>query len=164
MADVLDLNNLTLEDNNFDCVPEGDYHFKVVSHEISYYTGDSDKIPANTQQIICHLEIPYKDTVVRVKHTQNVYSKVLFALRQFAECIGMCGEKGAFKFNVNEIDGKSGIAKILVQTSKNGNDFNKVDTFYAPSKAPTIIANEEEWKKYGTDGFLPISEEELPFK
>ena len=163
MAD-LDLNNLTLQDNNFDTVPEGDYHIKVVSHEVGYYQpkGTESKIPAGTQQIILHIEIPFGDgNTAKVKHTQNVYAKTLFALRQITDCLGISEEKGVFKFNINDLDGKSGIAKVGVQTGNNGQDYNKIDTFYAPSKAPTVTANDEAWKKYN-EGFVP-STDEIPF-
>ena len=161
---VFDLNNLTLDDNNFETVPEGDYRFKVISHEISYYSGNSDKIPANTQQIVCKLEVPIADKVVHVKHTMNVYSKAMFAIRQFAEAIGLCGEKGQFKFDINDIDGKSGICRLLVKISQNGNEFNSVETMYTPSKAPAVTANDEAWQKYiNNDGFVPNSEA-LPFE
>lgn len=156
MSETLDLNNLTLQDNTMACAPEGDYRFKVVSHEIGYYSGNSDKIPANTQQIICHLEVPIDgDVVVKVKHTMNVYNKALFAIRNFSECIGLCGEKGSFSFNVDAIDGKSGICKLGIKTSANGNDYNTVETTYSPSKAPTVTANDEAWKKWN-DGFVSI--------
>lgn len=167
MSETLDLNNLTLQDNNFETVPEGDYHFRVASHEIGYYQpkDGNSKIPAGTQQIISYLEIPYKDTVVRVKYTQNVYSKVLFALRQFTDCIGLSEEKGVFKFNVNELDGKCGVGHFIKQLGNNGNEYNSLETAFSPSKAPTVTQNDEEWKKYTDNGgFAPIKEEELPFK
>ena len=65
----LNLNNLTLDDNTFDVLPDGDYHFTVDSHEIDYYSGNSTKIPPNTQQVICHLEIPYFPKRVRLRST-----------------------------------------------------------------------------------------------
>ena len=49
----LNLNNLTLDDNTFDTLPDGDYRFTVDSHEFDYYSGNSTKIPPNTQQVIC---------------------------------------------------------------------------------------------------------------
>ena len=56
MSETLDLNNLTLQDNTHETVNEGDYHFRVASHEIGYYQpkpGKDSKMPAGTQQIIC---------------------------------------------------------------------------------------------------------------
>ena len=163
MSETLDLNNLTLQDNSHETVNEGDYHFTVISHEIGYYSGNSDKIPANTQQIICYLEIPTESGVVKVKHTMNVYSKVLFAIRNFVECIGLCGEKGAFKLNVDEIDGKSGIGHFIKSVGNNGNEYNSLETAYSPSKVPTVTDNDEAWKKYQSGGFVP-NNEALPFE
>jgi hypothetical protein len=101
------LNNLVLDDNSFDVLPDGDYHFKVDSHSIEF--AQSEKLPPNTQQIVCYLEIPFEDNgeikTVTVKNRLNVYKKALFAIRQFAECIGLCPEKGKFAFNVDKIDG-----------------------------------------------------------
>ena len=38
-----DLNNLELDDNQYDLLPEGAYHFRVERHEIDYYSGSSEK-------------------------------------------------------------------------------------------------------------------------
>ena len=50
MAENLNINNLTLDDNTFKLLDEGTYHFKVASHSIDYYSGNSTKIPENTQE------------------------------------------------------------------------------------------------------------------
>ena len=156
MADqtkTYDLNNLVLDDNTMSLLPEGSYRFKVDRHEIDYYSGNSDKIPANTQQIITYLEIPYTDetghmNTVIVRNTLNVYAKAMFALRQFAECIGLCEEKGKFAFNVDTIDGKTGVCELKHRQGNNGNEFNNIDSCYPPSKAPKKCMNDDVWEFY----------------
>lgn len=152
----LNLNNLTLDDNTFDVLPDGDYHFTVDSHEIDYYSGNSTKIPPNTQQVICHLAIPYeKDGEIKtakVKNTLNIYSKGLWAVRQFVECIGMVPEKGKASIDMDRIDGMTGVCSITTGTSSKGNEFNNVGMFYPPSKAPRVTANDAAWDK--RDGFM----------
>ena len=149
----LNLNNLTLDDNTFDTLPDGDYRFTVDSHEFDYYSGNSTKIPPNTQQVICYLAIPYeKDGEVKtakVKNTLNIYSKGLWAVRQFVECIGMVPEKGKMKVDLDKIDGMTGICAITSYTGRNGNEYNQVQQFYPPSKAPTVTSNDEAWKDKG---------------
>ena len=144
------LNNLVLDDNSFDVLPDGDYHFKVDSHSIEF--AQSEKLPPNTQQIVCYLEIPFEDNgeikTVTVKNRLNVYKKALFAIRQFAECIGLCPEKGKFAFNVDKIDGMAGICNITTGTSTRGNQYNNVQTFYPPSKAPAVTSNDDAWQTY----------------
>ena len=149
------LNNLELDDNTFEVLPDGDSHFTVDSHEIGY--SQSEKMPPNTQVITCYLKIPYMTAdgeikTANVRHNLNVYKKALFAIRQFAECIGLCPEKGKFAFNVDRIDGMSGVCALTTRESKNGNEFNNVQVMYAPSKAPAITANDEAWRKYQTQG------------
>jgi len=63
----LNINNLELDDNTFEVLPEGDYHFTVASHEVGYYSGNSKKIPENTQQVTCELEIPTTDRTVTLR-------------------------------------------------------------------------------------------------
>ena len=169
----MNLNNLMLDDNTFEVLPDGDYHFVVDSHEFGYYSGNSTKIPANTQQVICYLTIPYeKDGEVQtasVKNTLNIYKKGLWAVRQFVECIGMVPEKGKAPVDLDKIDGMTGICSITTGTSAKGNEFNNVGMFYPPSKAPRVTANDKAWKKYdglapaGEDPFMNMPEEELPF-
>lgn len=160
------INNLKLDDNTFKVLPDGDYHFTVESHELGYYSGNSEKIPPNTQQIICYLEIPfYEDgvrTSVTVRNTLNIYKKALFAVRQFVECIGMVPEKGKMSVDLEKMDGLEGVCSITTIEGNNGNEFNRVQQFYPPSKVPAVTANDDAWAK--KDDFLEVPDDtELPF-
>lgn len=154
------INNLTLDDNTFEVLPDGDYHFKVLSHEIGYST--SDKLPANTQVVTCYLEIPYlKDgqvTYAKVKNNLNVYQRAMFAIRQFTDCIGLTPEKGRASINLENMDGKTGVCALTTRESSNGNEFNNVTMFYAPSKAPVVTANDSAWNGFDLlkDGDLNV--------
>ena len=149
MADNFNINNLELDDNTFEVLPDGDYHFVVASHEVGYAT--SDKMPPNTQQISCYLEIPIeKDDDIKnvsIRANLNIYKKALFAVRQFVECIGMVPEKGKMRVNLDKIDGMNGICSLTTIESQNGNEFNRVQIFYPPSKAPAVTANDDAWRK-----------------
>lgn len=148
MSVEFNINSLELDDNLFEVIPEGDYRFTVESHEIGY--AKSEKMPPNTQQIVCHLEIPFiKDgelKTAKIRNKLNVYQKALFAIRQFVECIGMVPEKGKVKIDLDKIDGMTGICHLTVKESDNGNEYNQVQLFYAPSKAPVTADNDEAWK------------------
>ena len=163
MADTFNINNLELDDNTFEVLPDGDYHFIVASHENGYAT--SDKMPPNTQQVTCYLEIPFEKDgeieTVTVRNNLNVYKKALFAIRQFVECIGMVPEKGKASIDLDKIDGLCGVCSITTVESSNGNEFNRVQQFYPPSKVPAVTANEEAWKKRGD--FKGVDGLDLPF-
>lgn len=161
----LNINNLTLDDNSFEVLPDGDYHFTVDHHEVGYYSGTSDKIPPNTQVVTCYLSIPYyKDgllTTAKVRNNLNIYSKALFAIRQFTDCIGLTPEKGKASLDLEKMDGLSGVCAITTVETKKGNEMNNVSVFYAPSKAPVVTANDEAWVK--KDDFLAMDGGENPF-
>lgn len=163
MAEKYDLNNLVLDDNTIALIPEGSYRFKVDRHEVDYYAGNSEKIPAGTQQIVTFLEIPYIDetghmSTVTVRNTMNVYAKAIFALRQFVECVGLCEEKGKFTFNVDAIDGKTGICEVNHRQGNNGNEYNNIASCYPPSKAPKKCMNDDVWDAY-QKGMTDVSEQ-----
>lgn len=162
-----DLHDLELNDNSFDVVPAGTYRFRVDSVEEGFYSGKSDKIPNGTQQLIAYFAIPYTSEngeykIASVKSTFNIYAKAMFALRQFAESIGMCKESGKFTFNMDDVFGKDGICEIEVRTSKNGNQFARVKSCYPPSKAPKTCTNDKEWG-YFTTGMTPVETGDDPF-
>lgn len=155
MAETLNINNLELADDSFkNIAADGDYRFKVVSHELAYYSGNSTKIPPNTQQIICHLEIPVLEdgelVVVNVRNTLNVYAKALFAIRNFTNCIGLSPETGKSNIDLEKMDGLAGIGFFKIVES-GGKDYTNLDTPYAPSKAPTVALNDEAWQKYNSE-------------
>lgn len=155
MAETLNINNLELADDSFkNIAADGDYRFKVVSHELSYYSGNSTKIPPNTQQIICHLEIPVMEdgelVVVSCRNTLNVYAKALFAIRNFTNCIGLSSETGKTNIDLEKMDGLTGIGFFKLVES-GGKDYTNLDTPYAPSKAPTVALNDEAWQKYNNE-------------
>lgn len=156
------INNLTLDDNSFEVIPDGDYHFTVVSHEVGYAT--SDKMPPNTQRITCYLEIPYiKDgelKAAKVRNNLHVYAKAFFAIRQFVECIGMVLGKGRVQIDLEKMDGMTGICRLESRESNNGNEYNTVSTFYAPSKAPVVTDNDEAWKRRDELGFSEVDDDD----
>ena len=164
MAEAYNINALELDDNTFVLLPDGDYHFTVKSHEVGYAT--SDKMPPNTQQITCNLEIPYtKDgqvEFVTVRNNLNIYKKALFAVRQFVECIGMAPEKGRISIDLDKIDGATGICNVITYEGSNGNEYNRVNLFYPPSKAPTVTANDEAWAKRDDLDFEEVPDD-IPF-
>lgn len=162
MAENFDITNLSLDDNTFEVIPDGDYHFTVESHEVGY--SSSEKMPPNTQVITCYLEIPImKDgelITVSVRNNLNIYKKAMFAIRQFTDSIGLTPEKGKASIDLTKIDGKTGVCAITTRTSAAGNDFNNVQLFYAPSKAPAVTANDDAWSKQ--NGFTDLDGED-PF-
>ena len=164
MAEQLNINNLELDDNSFEVLPDGDYHFTVESHEVGYAT--SEKMPPNTQQVTCYLEIPYiKDgelKTAKIRNNLNIYKKALFAVRQFVECIGMVPEKGKMSVDLAKMDGLTGICNLTTRETKNGNEVNNVQIFYAPSKAPTVTLNDEAWAK--KDSFMEVPDADIPFE
>lgn len=155
--------NLMLDDNSFTTVPEGDYHFKVDGYSVEYST--SDKLPENTQVIVVDMTVPFlaegKREGASVTLRLNVYSKAMFAIRQFFESIGVLPEKGKQKFpDLDSIIGKSGICHLLVGVSSKGNEYNQVENCYPPSKAPGVCANDDAWNM---PAMAAEDEEENPF-
>lgn len=161
MAENLNLDNLFLDDNDFMTVPEGDYRFEVTDYELDFST--SPKLPENTQVITVHMRVPYKteDGIVdvAVRHKLNVYSKALFAIRQFFESIGLMPEKGRAKMPpLDQIIGKTGVCKLIIGVSTKGNEYNQVDMCYPPSKAPNVTNNDDAWN-LKNNGFKSAEEE-----
>ena len=159
MAEQFNINNLELDDNTFKKLPDGDYHFTVDSHEIEYST--SANLPANTQVIVCYLEIPFINEdgdveTVKIRNNLNVYKKAMFAIRQFVESIGMAPENGKVRIDLEKIDGLTGVCALTTRTTKNGNEVNSVQAFYPPSKVPAVTANDEAWNK--KDDFMELKD------
>ena len=155
----LNINNLTLDDNSFKTIPDGDYHFIVESYEVTYATWD--KVPPNTQQITVTMEIPYKGEMITITKDLYLCRKFMFVVRQFAESIGLVPEQGRANVDLTLMNGMEGICSVSTQESKNGNEYNRIETFYPPSKAPAVTLNDADYKN--RDGFMNLGDSDVPF-
>ena len=75
----------------------------------------------------------------------------------------MVPEKGKMNVDLNKMDGMSGVCLITTVEGNNGNEFNRVEKFYPPSKTPAVTLNDDAWAK--KDGFMEVgdADDELPF-
>lgn len=150
-----DLNNMYLDDNTYASAPEGDYHFTVESYEVDF--SSSDKYPPNTQEVTVHMIVPLKTgETVKVRKSFPICTKMAWLFRQYLECIGLVPEKGRAKVpDLEKMIGCKGVFHLIQGVSARGNEYNNVDTFYQPSKAPAVCDND--------DGFTAGDGEENPF-
>ena len=72
----------------------------------------------------------------------------------------MVGEKGKASVDLEKIDGLSGICALTTISGKDGNEYNRVQIFYTPSKAPAVTANDEAWNN--RNGFIDIGDDDDP--
>lgn len=156
-----------IDDLEFKTVPEGDYRFYVDHYEEDYYQPrEGSKVPPCPMAVV-YLRIPFLDDdnepqYVMVKSQLRLASNQMFNIRRFFESIGLMKEgSGKQKMMWSEINGKMGCAKITSTISANGNEYNNVDSFYPPSKAPLVCDNDRAVQAMGT--FRSVNDSELPF-
>lgn len=157
-----------IDDLEFKTVPEGDYRFIVDHYEEDFYQPrEGGKIPPCPMAVV-YLKVPFlfegEPQYVTVKTQLRLASNQMFNIRRFFESIGLMQEgSGKQKMLWSEISGKIGCAKITATISNNGNEYNNVDSFYPPSKAPLVCDNDS--AMMAMQKLNPISDAgELPFK
>jgi hypothetical protein len=157
-----------IDDLEFKVVPEGDYRFIVDHYEEDYYQPrEGGKIPPCPMAVV-YLQVPFLDErntpqYVTMKTQLRLASNQMFNIRRFFESIGLMKEgSGKQKMMWSEINGKIGCAKITATISNNGNEYNNVDSFYPPSKAPLVCDNDNAFQALRS--FRPVENtSELPY-
>ena len=80
-------------------------------------------------------------------------------LRRFFESTGVMPEKGKAKMDWDATKDKTGICAVITNIGNNGNEFNNIDSFYSPSKAPITTLNDDVWEDYlNDDGFIDVTD------
>lgn len=164
MADYKEINmNATLDDLDFTTLEPGDYHYKVLGYEQEYFNGSEKLPPCN--KIVVTVEIPFKgESGMETKTVKNNFylcnkKGILMGLRRFFESTGVMPEKGKAKMDWDATKGKTGVCSVITNIGNNGNEFNNIDGFYSPSKAPTITSNDDVWEDYlNDDGFMDVTD------
>lgn len=139
-----------VEEQPFELMPDGDYHFTVTGMERAWFEprrADS-KISACNQ---ANIELTFNWTSAggfrrtsKLTHKLKLTSSLSFLIFQFFAGIGLHKEgDGMKKFPWNEIMGRKGIAKIGSYQGNNGQTYNTIESVYTPDKAPTVCANDE---------------------
>ena len=138
-----------VEEQPFELMPDGDYHFTVTGMERAWFEpkrADS-KISACPQ---ANVELTFKwrnsngfARTSKLTHQLKLTSSLSFLIFNFFAGIGLHKEgDGMKKFPWNDIMGRTGIASVSTREGRNGGTFNTVESVYAPDKAPTVCAND----------------------
>ena len=156
-----------IDDLEFKVVPEGDYRFIVDHYEEDYYQPrEGSKIPPCPMAVV-YIKVPFMGDdndpqFITMKTQLRLASNQMFNIRRFFESIGLMKEgSGKQKMLWSEINGKMGCAKITSTISNNGNEYNNVDSFYPPSKAPLVCDNDAALQALSQ--FRPVNTGNLPF-
>ena len=142
---ALDWNSTIEDEGSFVVLPAGDYPFKIEKMERSRYNG-GDKISACPKAVV-HFEITAPDgKIVHLQENYLLHTKMEWKLSELFASIGMKarGEKAQMQWD--NIIGKRGICRIIVNEykDKKGNDRenNRIDMLYPsydqPVPAPPV--------------------------
>ena len=139
-----------VEEQPFELMPDGDYHFTVTGMERAWFEpkrADS-KISACNQ---ANIELTFKwrnrsgfARTSKLTYQLKLTSSLSFLIFNFFAGIGLHKEgDGMKKFPWNEIMGRKGIARVSTREGNNGRTYNTIESVYTPDKAPTVCANDE---------------------
>lgn len=138
-----------VEEQAFELMPVGDYHFTVTGFEKAWFEPKraESKIGACAQANI-EMLFNWRNKAGMKRSNKLTYSLKLnktlaFLIWQFFAGIGLHREgDGMKRFPWDKIIGCKGIAKVSQRESMTGRTFNSVDSVYPPEKAPTVTADD----------------------
>lgn len=138
---ALDWNSTIEAESSFIVLPEGDYPFTIEKMERSRHNG-SEKIPACPKAIV-HFAVTAPDgKVVHVQENYLLHTKMEWKLSELFAAIGMKAKGEKAQMQWNNIIGKSGVCKLMINEyeDKNGNERenNKIDKLYPSYDQPLL--------------------------
>jgi len=124
------------KNSDFELLPDGDYHFKVMKLEKDRFTaGPQSKIPSCPVAIV-HLLVKAEDGKANYfRENLYLYDENKWKLLQFFTCIGLRKHgDGKTKMPWNEVEGCEGRAKLGHRVNKKDSTkvYNCVQKWYDP--------------------------------
>lgn len=131
---------ITNDSTGFTLLPQGDYHFRVISVERGRHApSPTGKLPACNK---AELTIELSDGVqkVQVKHNLYLHSRCEGLLCEFFTSIGQRKHGEALRMNWNAVTGSQGRCKVEIRSwtnTRNGETMqsNEIKRFYEPDAA-----------------------------
>lgn len=130
-------------DDEFIVLPEGDYDFTVVDYERKRFEGSTKMSACPKAEVsikIYDINNPSTASTI-IKENLLLNRKMEWKLCQFFTAIGLRKHGEALKMNWNNVKGKTGRCKVIINKYINSQgeekENNRIDKFYNPDETPT---------------------------
>lgn len=169
----LDWDSEIVKDSEYIILPAGLYQFTVEGYERAQHTPSPNnpnaKLPSCPKAIIS-IKIDANEGEKTLKHNLFLHSSVEGMLSAFFGAIGFKKKGEPLKMAWNQITGATGVCKVVVKDSSNGNQYNEIkgmiykedvditnvlnlsNPFTNEASQPTFNANAQPWNN-GQGGF-----------
>ena len=169
----LDWDAEIVKDSEYIILPAGLYQFTVEGYERAQHTpsptNPNAKLPSCPKAVIS-IKIDANEGEKTLKHNLFLHSSVEGMLSAFFGAIGLKKKGEPLKMAWNQITGTTGVCKVVVKDSSNGNQYNEIkgmiykedvdittvlnisNPFTNEASQPTFNANPQPWNN-GQGGF-----------
>lgn len=169
----LDWDSEIVKDSEYVLLPPGLYQFTVEGYERAQHTPSPNnpnaKLPSCPKAVIS-IKIDANEGEKTIKHNLFLHSSVEGMLSAFFGAIGFKKKGEPLKMAWNQITGATGVCKVVVKDSSNGNQYNEIkgmiykedvdittvlnvsNPFTNEASQPTFNANNQPWNN-GQGGF-----------
>lgn len=123
----LDWNAEIVKDSEYVLLPPGLYQFTVEGYERAQHTptNPNGKLPSCPKAIVS-IKIDANEGEKILKHNLFLHSSVEGMLSAFFGSIGFKKKGEPLKMAWNQLTGATGVCKVVVKNSSNGNQYNEV--------------------------------------
>ena len=122
-------------DNGFTLLEDGDYRFTVAKLERERYEGGEKIGPCPRAKVTLSVDVP--NGKATVTDSMLLHTKVQWRIIRFFEGLGFePGEDGKMRMHWNEVEGKTGICRIVQKPNYNdaSKSHNEVERYYKPEE------------------------------
>lgn len=138
-------------DSEFKVLPEGDYDFTVIDFERKRFEGSAKMSACPKAEVSIKIYDKNNQSVGSTTINENLLlnRKMEWKLCQFFTAIGLRKHGEPLKMNWNDIKGRTGRCKVIVNRYTNDKgeerENNRIDKFYEYAEAPTAVSAQKKF-------------------
>lgn len=157
---------ITLDEQEYLIVPEGDFPFIVTKAERGRFPGSEKMCACNKMIVTMHVKLP-DGKMASVRMDLIMHKLMEWKISAFFRCIGQKKKGEALKPDWSRVTGSRGFAHFKPRKYKNKmneeRETSDIDRFYDYDEAHFMKDDPYTWGYGDKDGFVGVDDDTIPF-
>ena len=116
------------DNQDYEPIPEGDYNVTIEKFDRSRSKGEGKLPPCNMAVVYFTVHVPEREVTIRENYV--LHTSLEWKLSELFRGVGLKKEGEELRMDWSALPGKTARARIVVTTSRNGNEYNNIKKLY----------------------------------